>query len=72
MNNTYIDGQLEIDHKRGVIYFHASNKKWINKFRILTVLRICQLPVPIPKVNGRMLDINFMHGVDWAIRSDKE
>ena len=36
-----IDGQLEIDQDRGVIYFHSFNTG-------ITALRICQLPTPIP------------------------
>ena len=35
-----IDGTLEIDQHRGVIYFHANEG--------YTLLRICSLPKPIP------------------------
>lgn len=51
-----IPGTLEIDHGRGVIYFHSSKTGQ-------TVLRICQLPVPIPDDRG--LDITHMFGADW-------
>lgn len=58
---TLLDGTLEIDHERGVIYFH-SNEGW-------TALRICRLPKPIPTFPTRvgvMLDITHMHGCDWG------
>jgi hypothetical protein len=59
-----INGQLEIDEKRGVIYFHTDDKRAINKFGTLTILRICQLPTPIPH---RALDITHMVGCDWSL-----
>jgi hypothetical protein len=55
-----ISGQLEIDHDRGVIYFHANNPSLAGA---VTMLRICQLPTPIPK--RKALDITHMHGADW-------
>ena len=45
---TKIEGQLEIDHERGVVYFHANDTGW-------TVLRICQL-LQIPK-NVHFIDV---------------
>lgn len=65
-----IDGELEIDQERGVIYFHSAMTG-------TTVLRICQLPKPIPdprwiirngaiQQTGRMLDIAHMFGADWG------
>ena len=48
---TQITGQLEIDHDRGVIYFHAST----GKLKGATVLRICRLPKPIPM--DKQLDV---------------
>jgi hypothetical protein len=67
-----VNGQLEIDHRRGVIYFHTS-EGW-------TLLRICRLPKPIPIINdisnpgiGDLIDITHMVGVSWgdkAIESD--
>lgn len=53
--NTRIQGELEIDHTRGVIYFHSKGG---------TVLRICRLPKPIPQV-GELLDITYLYGVSW-------
>lgn len=50
----HIMGELEIDPERGVIYFHAANGR--------TLLRICQLPTPIPL---RALDISHGWGCDW-------
>lgn len=55
---TKIDGQLEIHHERGVIYFHSSEAGWC-------VLRICNLPKPIPSVDERQLDITHLVGTDW-------
>ncbi len=60
MMTTKIEGQLEIDNERGVIYFHSH--------RDYTVLRICRLPIPLPKgnrVDFPFLDITHMHGVSW-------
>ena len=54
MKNTKVNGQLEIDHRRGVIYFHSDKG--------LTLLRICQLPTPIPTEE---LDITHMYGCNW-------
>lgn len=53
-----IDGQLEIDSDRGVIYFHSKEG--------YTALRICSLPkpIPIPKVST-MLDVTHMFGASW-------
>jgi len=48
MKNTLIEGQLEVDHDRGVIYFHCSDEKQAGEFGV-TPLRICGLPKPIPK-----------------------
>lgn len=66
MSTTNIEGVLEIDNHRGVIYFHSKHG--------MTVLRIEGLPRPIPKVNGtlkdqRMLDISHMRGADWGERN---
>jgi hypothetical protein len=53
---TEITGTLEIDHYRGVIYFHAAGGG--------TKLRICDLPRPIP-LGNQMLDITHMHSASW-------
>jgi hypothetical protein len=42
-----IEGQLEIDPVRGVIWFHANDTGW-------TVLRISQLPLPMPDMCRQM------------------
>jgi len=59
---TQLHGILEIDHKRGVIYFHCDELEKVEKFGV-TALRICQLPKPIPE---RALDITHMMGADWS------
>lgn len=56
MSRTY-EGQLEIDHARGVIYFHDAAKGH-------SLLRICRLPRPIPE--GIPLDISHMVGCSWC------
>ena len=61
MTTKKIQGELEIDAERGVIYFH-SNKTGT------TILRICRLPKPIPEVDtesGALLDITHLIGCNW-------
>lgn len=50
------EGQLEIDHGRGVIYFHSRETG-------TTKLRICKLPTPIPE-DVEFVDITlfFLNG----------
>ncbi len=43
--NTKIKGELEIDHERGVIYFHNEEG--------CTTLRLCNLPTPIDRPAGK-------------------
>lgn len=63
MKTTKIVGQLEIDHIRGVIYFHADDKKYPHA---ITVLRICRLGV-IPKMKDlALIDITHMHSVSFS------
>jgi hypothetical protein len=60
--NPVFHGTLEVDHKRGVIYFHSSDPYVVDRFGAVTLLRICHLPT-IP--NNRPLDITHMVGCDW-------
>ena len=60
---TLITGQLEVDHERGVIYFHAIDDHFVEQFSTVSVLRVCKLPTPIP--NNEMLDITHMIGASW-------
>lgn len=60
-----IPGELEIDPNRGVIYFHTSDEKIAAKYGSVSILRICQLPRPIPP---RAMDITFEYGCNWGIR----
>ena len=57
-----INGELEIHHERGVIYFHVTSEEDAAKFDGVTLLRICRLP-PIPK--NTKIDITHMHGVSY-------
>ncbi len=65
---TTIKGELQIDHGRGVIYFHSTDPE---KFPSpSTLLRICSLPRPIPDLVeleklGSMLDITHMQDTSW-------
>jgi len=54
----HLEGMLQIDTDRGVIYFHTTEGH--------TALRICRLPTPIPETSpGNMLDITHMTGANW-------
>lgn len=62
---TEIKGTLEIDHDRGVMWFHADGSE-MEKCGTITVFRICSLPRPIPQVgNGLMLDVTHMYGTSF-------
>jgi hypothetical protein len=61
---TVISGYLEIDHQRGVIYFHADPLAAL-KHEVPTVLRLSALPHPIPEIKGRMLDVSHPVWCDW-------
>lgn len=56
-----IQGVLEIDEERGVVYFHSTDTGH-------TALRICSLPKPVrnPSTYGVCLDITHMHGCNWS------
>lgn len=60
-----IQGELEIDQDRGVIYFHTEDEEITLKYGSVTILRICRLPKPIPE---SALDITHMVGCDWRGR----
>lgn len=62
---TKIDGQLEIDHERGVIYFHPHNTAFAEVFGGLTALRIQGLP-SIPVKPKRMLDIRYVQTREYT------
>lgn len=56
-----IEGVLEIDQDRGVVYFHAKETGH-------SALRICRLPKPIPDPSeyGVLLDVTHMFGANWS------
>lgn len=54
-----IEGVLEIDKERGVIYFHSTDDTTYG----VTILRICRLPKPIPA--NVQIDITHMHGASY-------
>lgn len=57
---TSINGELEIDHTSGTIYFHTREGR--------SILRIQGLPAPIPqKPLGNFFDIRYEEGsVSWT------
>ena len=57
---TNIAGVLEIDHDRGVVYFHASEMDIALTYGTVTLFRICQLPSPIPE---GAIDITHLVGM---------
>lgn len=62
---TELKGILEIDHYRGVIYFHLSEPEDIKRLNMMTPLRICQLPTPIPEIKDSELDLTHMVGISY-------
>lgn len=55
---TEIKGTLEIDHERGVIYFHAEPDEH-ERIQQITVMRVGGLPRPVPSVVGFQLDLQM-------------
>ena len=55
-----IEGQLEIDLKRGVVYFHSAASGG-------TVLRVCRLEIPKSfNPDHDMINITHMVGVSYV------
>jgi hypothetical protein len=48
MSKVY-EGQLEVDHDRGVIYFHLGRRSDMKQLNAVTLLRICGLETPMSK-----------------------
>jgi hypothetical protein len=67
---TLLKGILEIDHTRGVIYFHLTDLEEAQRRMVVTVLRVQGLPKPIPEIHERQLDIAHMVGCDWGTHRD--
>lgn len=65
MITTIILGQLEIDHDRGVIYFHVEKNALV--MFPPTPLCICCLPKPIP-ANIYCIDLTHMIGCGYERR----
>jgi len=61
MSTRQIEGQLEIDYARGVIYFHPRDEVITGGG---TLMRIQGLPRPIPK--NQMLDIKLGPFCSWT------
>lgn len=69
MKTLQLEGVLEVDHARGVVYFHLKDPELIARFGTQTVLRICNLPKPIPK--DCQIDLTHMVGVNWHNEEDE-
>lgn len=54
---TEYTGTLEIDHERGVIYFHTNDPEVVEQYRAQTILRIHGIETPIP--NDRQIDLRI-------------
>ena len=65
MSTVTINGVLEIDEDRGVIYFHAGPNN-AEDIAGTTRLRICSLPRPIPTMENAFIDITHMVGVSFT------
>lgn len=52
-----INGQLEINHDAGIIYFHTSDLKIVQKYDNVTILRLSNCPKPIPE--NTQIDLRF-------------
>ncbi len=64
MATTSLDGVLEIDHERGVVYFHLTNLEQARAIGGTTLLRICGLPKPVPR--DKALDVAIRPADDKA------
>lgn len=58
MNTTLIAGELQIDHERGVIYFHSSEAAMKSGY-CPTPLRICGLGNINAPLEDRQIDITL-------------
>lgn len=57
---TVYQGTLEVDNERGVVYFHLGSAELVQKLGAVTLLRVSQLPTPIPK--GAVMDVTNIQG----------
>jgi len=62
VSRSVFKGELEVDHLRGVIYFHCADEAACDKWHGVTLLRISGLPRPLPE---RAMDIAFKGMCDW-------
>ena len=63
------EGELEINERKGIVYFHLTKEEDIEKYNIQTLLRICCLPEIPDRVN--FLDITHMVGCSWQVNRPK-
>lgn len=46
VRSTHIQGELEVDYNRGVVYFHATDPEFIKTHGTITLVRIQGLDIP--------------------------
>jgi homogentisate 1,2-dioxygenase len=62
-----IPGTLEIDHERGVIYFHTADDKALEVYQTTTVMRICGLgKMPVGRIEITLRPRNQLPNTDVA------
>ncbi|MFA5767740.1 MAG: hypothetical protein WC919_07530 [Candidatus Paceibacterota bacterium] len=62
-----IPGILEIDHERGVIYFHTADEEALEAYQTTNVLRICGLgKMPVGRVDITLRPKNQLPNSDTA------
>lgn len=65
--STTLQGELEIGHEAGTLWFHSSNPSTIEALGTQTPLRIQGLPAPIPR--GTALDVRIKEAfASWQER----
>jgi hypothetical protein len=65
---TEIKGTLEVDHERGVVYFHVDPEE-VARVKQATALRIGGLPRPVPSLVGFQMDVNMGLGFEGQVMS---
>lgn len=61
ITNQTIEGVLEIDYNRGIVYFHVSDKEIAERLGLVTALRLSGLELQFPL--EQMIDVRAGAGV---------
>lgn len=70
-HTTIIAGELQIDHERGVIYFHASIPAQEQNY-CPTPLRICGLGKIDAPLGDRQIDITIHPSMDYSLPHERQ